>query len=404
VSKDVVARVLEGLRAQAIEIPSWGFGASGTRFATHPVPGQARTLDERLADASLVTRYTGATLRLSLHMPWDVPESWAELGEKLRANELAPGTMNPNLFGEPEYRLGSIASHDAAVRRRAIDHLLESVGAAKELGIDDMWIWVPDGTNYPGQGSFRQRARRVREALEEMYGALDLQQRLLIEYKLFEPALYHMDVSDWGQALLLCQRLGERAQVAVDIGHHAHAVNIEHIAATLLEERRLGSFDLNDRKYADDDLIVGATNPFGLYCVFVEVVDAMNDPDPEIASAAGNVLHKIDIAFPIEDKIAAMLRSVIATQTAFAKALLVDTFALAAARAEGDVVGAHCILQEAFETDVRPILADFRQERGGAAQPVDDYRRSDERATRIEERGGAIGSLDDDRSIEEVAL
>jgi L-rhamnose isomerase/sugar isomerase len=378
--------VLEGLRAQTIEIPSWGFGPSGTRFATHPVPGQARTLEEKVADAELVARYAGARLRLSLHMPWDVPESWSELRGMLDAAGVAPGTINPNLFGDPEYRLGSVTHHDAAVRRRAIEHLLESVAVSQELGVEDMWVWVPDGTNYPGQGSFRGRSRWTREALQETYDALAPEQRLLVEYKLFEPALYHMEVADWGQALLLCQRLGERAQVAVDIGHHAHGANIEHIAATLLEEARLGSFDLNDRKYADDDLAVGAVNPFQLFCVFVEVVDAMNDSSPAIAAAAARVLHKIDIAFPIEDKVAAMLRSVVATQTAWAKALLVDRVALTAARAEGDVIRAHCVLQDAFETDVRGALAELRRERGGVERPVEDYLESDDRAARVAER------------------
>ncbi|MEA2377625.1 MAG: L-rhamnose isomerase / sugar isomerase [Thermoleophilaceae bacterium] len=382
------AAALDALREQSIEIPSWGFGPSGTRFATHQVPGQARTLEERVADAELVARYTGARLRLSLHMPWDVPESgWTALGARLRAGGIEPGTVNPNLFGEGEFRLGSIANPDAAIRRRATEHLLESVEAAKQLGVGDMWVWVPDGTNYPGQGHFRERRRWVRDALGEVYAALDPDQRLLIEYKLFEPAVYHMDVADWGQALLLCQQIGERAQVAVDIGHHAHGVNIEHVAATLLEEGRLGSFDLNDRKYADDDLMVGSINPFALFLVFAEVADAMLDTGaPEIAAAAARVLHKIDIAFPIEDKIAAMIQSVVATQTAWAKVFMIDRDALAAARAAGDVVGAHVIMQDAFETDVRGLLAEFRRERGGAERPVADYRGGDDRAARRKER------------------
>jgi L-rhamnose isomerase / sugar isomerase len=379
--------VLAELRLQTIEIPSWGFGLSGTRFAAHPVPGQARTLDERIEDAALVARYSGATLRLSLHMPWDIPdEGWGELGHRLRSLGVAPGTVNPNLFGDPDFRLGSIANPDPAVRTRAIAHLLESVDAARELETADMWLWVPDGTNYPGQGSFRRRRRQVADALRETYEALAESQRLLIEYKLFEPATYQMDVSDWGQALLYCQELGDRAQVAVDIGHHAHGVNIEQIAATLLDDCRLGSFDLNDRKYADDDLIVGAINPFQLFLVFVEVVDAMDDPDPNVSASARSVLHKIDIAFPIEDKVSAMLRSVIATQTAYAKALLVDHQALASARDEGDVVTAHTILQDAFETDVRPLLSALRSERGASVDPISDYLAGSDREARLASR------------------
>lgn len=378
------AIVLQRLREQSIEIPSWGFANSGTRFAKHPVPGEARTLEEKLADAELVARYTGARLRVSLHMPWDIPDGgWAELGRELRQAGLGPGTVNPNLFGEPDYRLGSITNPDVAVRRRAVAHLLESVAASQELETTDMWVWVPDGTNYPGQASLRQCARWTMDALRETYAALSSEQRLLVEYKLFEPAFYHTVVADWGQALRMCERLGDRAQVAVDIGHHAHGANIEHIAATLLDERRLGSFDLNDRKYADDDLMVGSINPFALFLVFVEVADAMLDDDATIAAAAARVLHKIDIAFAVEDKVAAMIQSILATQTAWAKAWLVDRAELAAARAAGDVVGAHRILQDAYETDVRPLLADLRGERGAAAAPVTDYLASEERAERI---------------------
>jgi L-rhamnose isomerase/sugar isomerase len=377
-----VAAAREALRRQEIEIPSWGFGASGTRFAKLPVPGQARTLDERLEDAALVAQYTGATLRLSLHLPWDVPDDWREFGELLRRAGLRTGTINPNLFADPDYRLGSVANPDPGVRRKAIDHLLDAVAAGRAIGSTDMWVWLPDGTNVPGQDSFRRRNRAVVAALGEMYAALGDDQRLLVEYKLFEPALYHMETADWGQALRICQLLGERAQVAVDIGHHAHGTNIEHIAAILLEDARLGSFDLNNRKYADDDLMVGSINPFELFLVFVEVVDALHDERAEIARAAAAVLHKIDIAFNVEDKIAAMIRSVVATQSAYAKAWLVDRERLATARADGDVVGAHEVLQSAFETDVRPLLAELRAQAGAASDPVRDYLASDARAAR----------------------
>jgi L-rhamnose isomerase/sugar isomerase len=374
------------LGRQQIEIPSWGFGASGTRFSKLSVPGQARTLEERIVDAALVRQYTGASLRLSLHLPWDVPDDWRELGDRLREDGLLPGTVNPNLFEDSDYRLGSVANPDAAIRRKAIAHLVDAVAASREVGSADMWIWLPDGTNVPGQDSFRRRNRAMIDALREMYAALGDDQRLLVEYKLFEPALYHMETADWGQALRVCLLLGERAQVAVDIGHHAHGTNIEHIAAILLEDARLGSFDLNNRKYADDDLMVGSINPFELFLVFVEVVDALHDERAEIARAAAAVLHKIDIAFNIEDKIAAMIRSVIATQTAYAKAWLVDRDRLTQARAAGDVVGAHEALQSAFETDVRPLLASLREETGAASDPVGDYLASDARASRRDTR------------------
>jgi L-rhamnose isomerase/sugar isomerase len=372
----------EAVRKQEIEIPSWGFGLSGTRFAKHPIPGQAWTLEQRIQDAATVQRYTGAPLRVSLHLPWDVPESWATLGASLREAGLSPGTVNPNLFEDPDYRLGSITNADAGIRRKAVEHILDGIAATKELGTTDMWVWLPDGTNAPGQAEFRQRNRWLSDALAEVYGALEPDQRLLIEYKPFEPAFYHTDMADWGQALRICQLLGERAQVAVDTGHHPHGVNIEHIAAILLEDRRLGSFDLNNRKYADDDLMVGSTNPFELFLVFVEVVSGIRDPRPEISRAASAVLHKIDIAFNVEDKMAAMIRSVVATQSAFAKAWLVDYDALAAARTAGDVVGAHCVLQDAFETDVRGLLASVRRAAGAPEDPVADYLEGDERRSR----------------------
>jgi L-rhamnose isomerase/sugar isomerase len=377
----------DALRGQQVEIPSWGFGASGTRFAKLPVPGQARTLEERVDDAGLVQRYTGATLRISLHLPWDVPDDWAAFGESLRAAGLEPGTVNPNLFEDPDFRLGSVTSSDPRIRRKAIDHVLEGVAASQALGTRDMWVWMPDGTNVPGQDSFRRRNRLMIDAMREVYAALGDDQRLLLEYKLFEPAFYHTDLADWGQALRACQAIGDRAQVAVDIGHHAHAVNIEHIVATLLEDARLGSFDLNNRKYADDDLMVGSINPFELFLVFAEVVDAINDERPNVASAAAAALHKIDIAFNIEDKVAAMIRSVVATQTAFAKAWLVDRQQLDQARADGDVVGAHNVLQDAFETDVRPLLASVREEAGAQADdPVSAYLGSGDRIARRDSR------------------
>jgi L-rhamnose isomerase/sugar isomerase len=376
-----IAAAGEALRGQEIEVPSWGFGESGTRFAKLPVPGQARTLRERIDDAVVVQRYTGASLRLSLHLPWDLPDDWHALGDELAGAGLRPGTINPNLFADPDYRLGSVTNRDAGVRRKAIEHILEGVAASRAIGTRDMWVWLPDGTNVPGQDSFRRRNRWMIEALSEAYAALGDDQRLLIEYKLFEPAFYHTDNADWGQSLRACRLVGERAQVAVDIGHHAHGVNIEHIAATLLEDGRLGSFDLNNRKYADDDLMVGSINPFELFLVFVEVVDAIQDDRPEVAQAAAAVLHKIDIAFNVEDKVAAMIRSVVATQSAFAKAWLVDRDRLEQARAAGDVVGAHNVLQDAFETDVRPLLAALREDAGAPAEdPVAAYLASDERA------------------------
>jgi L-rhamnose isomerase/sugar isomerase len=348
----------EALGRLEIETPSWGYGDSGTRFAVFQQPGRPRDAFERIDDAAEVHRLTGAAPAVALHFPWDQVDDLGALRAHIEGRGLRVGAVNPNLFQEPEYKLGSITNPDAAVRRRAVDHLLECVAVAKAVGSTAQSLWFADGTNYPGQDDLRIRRRRMVEALQEVYAALPPEQELLLEYKFFEPAFYATELADWGGALLTCSKLGERAKVLVDLGHHAQGVNIEQIVAILQDEGRLGGFHFNNRKYADDDLIVGSVNPFELFLIFVEL-------------AAGQLPRlTIDQAHNVEAKVEAMVLSVVNLQEAYAKALLVDREALRAAQEAGDVLGGHEILLDAYRTDVRPLCARVRAAHGAAEDPV----------------------------------
>jgi len=361
------------LRAQRIETPSWGYANSGTRFKVFPQPGVPRTVEEKLADAALVHRLTGAAPAVALHIPWDRVDDWAALRAHAAGLGVTLGAINPNLFQDERYKLGSLAHPDAAVRRQAVAHVRECVTIARATGSRDISLWLADGTNYPGQDDLRARRRRLLASLEEIYAALDPTMRLLVEYKFYEPAFYATDIADWGMALTLCQRLGPRAQVLVDLGHHAQGVNIEQIVSTLLAEERLGGFHFNGRKYGDDDLIVGTTNPLELFLIYHELASAEDDDDPAVAATVRAVAYMIDQSHNVEAKIPAMLLSVMNCQAAYAKALLIDRVALRRAQEAGDVVTAHRTLLAAFETDVRPLLAHVRAELGGAADPLDAY-------------------------------
>jgi L-rhamnose isomerase / sugar isomerase len=364
---------LERLGALNIETPSWGYGNSGTRFHVYPWPGAARDVWERIDDAALVHRLTGCCPTVALHIPWDKADDWGELRRFAEDRGIAIGAINPNLFQEDDYRLGSLCHPSAGVRRRAVDHCLECIEIAGKLGSDTISLWLADGTNYAGQDGLRARYRRLDEGLREVYGALPPGMRLLVEYKFFEPAFYSTDLPDWGTAALLCRKLGPAAQVLVDTGHHAQGTNIEQIVAVLLEEDLLGGFHFNDRKYADDDLIVGSVDPFALFRIMFEIVSALDDAST--ASAAEAISFMIDQSHNVEGKIDAMVQSVMNIQTAFAKALVVDAPTLAAARAEGDVLGAHRVFVDAFETDVRPLLARHRAGLELSADPVAAFRR-----------------------------
>jgi L-rhamnose isomerase / sugar isomerase len=374
-----VGAVERSLAALEIETPSWGYGDSGTRFATFRQPGRPRDVFEKIDDAAEVHRLTAGAPAVALHFPWDQVDDLGALRAHLRERGLRVGAVNPNLFQAPEYRLGSVTNPDAAVREEALAHLLDCVRIAAELGATAQSLWLADGTSYPGQDDLRARRERLLDALGRLYAALPPEQELLLEYKPFEPAFYATDLADWGSSLLACQRLGERARVLVDLGHHLHGTNIEQIVALLSAEGRLGGFHFNNRKYADDDLIVGSVNPFELFLIFAE-----------LAAAPALPRLTIDQAHNVEAKVEAMTLSVVNLQEAYAKALLVDRAALAAAQAAGDVLGAHGMLIDAYRTDVRPLCAKVRTERGGAADPVAALRASGYAERVAAERGAAV--------------
>jgi L-rhamnose isomerase/sugar isomerase len=367
--------VTEQLAALEIETPSWGYGDSGTRFATFQQAGRPRDVFERVDDAAEVHRLTGTAPAVALHFPWDAVDDLATLRRHISERGLRVGAVNPNVFQDPDYKLGSITHPDEAVRRKATDHLLECVDIARELGATAQSLWFADGTNYPGQDDLVARRARLLDALAELYAALPEDQELLLEYKPFEPAFYATDLPDWGASLLTCLKLGERAKVLVDLGHHLHGTNIEQIVATLRAESRLGGFHFNNRKYADDDLIVGSVNPFELFLIFFELADRM----PRLT---------IDQAHNVEAKVEAMVLSVLNLQEAYAKALLVDREALAAAQAEGDVLRGHELLLDAYKTDVRPQCAAMRASAGAAEDPLAEVRPYTERI--VAERGATV--------------
>jgi L-rhamnose isomerase / sugar isomerase len=371
-------RTLAGLARLEIETPSWGYGNSGTRFHVFPWPGAARTIEEKIADAALVQRLTGCCPRVALHIPWDTVDDYDELAQYAASQGVGLGAINPNLFGDDEYRLGSLCHPDDRVRRQAIGHCAECIDIARQVGSTVVTLWLADGTNYPGQDDLRARHRRLAEGLEEVYALLPSGMRLLLEYKFFEPAFYSTDVPDWGTAAMLCRRLGPKAQVLVDTGHHPQGTNIEQIVAVLSTEGLLGGFHFNNRKYADDDLIVGSIDPFELFRIMREIarLDAIED-----------VAFMIDQSHNVEGKIEAMIHSVANIQTAYAKALLVDDERLVAAQLEGDVLGAHRVLCDAFETDVRELLALHRRRLGLPEDPVAAFREGGYAEQRATERG-----------------
>ncbi|MFG1701194.1 L-rhamnose isomerase [Nonomuraea sp. NPDC049309] len=355
------------LRAQHIETPSWAYGNSGTRFKVFAQRGVPRDPYEKLADAAQVHAHTGVAPTVALHIPWDKVDDYADLARHARDLGVGIGAINSNVFQDDDYMLGSVTNPDPRVRRKATDHLLECVDIMDATGSDTLKLWFSDGINYPGQDDLRARQDRLAEALAEVYDRLGDGQRFLLEYKLFEPAFYATDVPDWGTAYAHCVKLGPKAQVVVDTGHHAPGTNIEFIVAFLLREGKLGGFDFNSRFYADDDLMVGAADPFQLFRIMFEVVRG-GGLDPE-----ANVAFMLDQCHNIEPKIAGQIRSVMNVQEATAKALLVDRDALAAAQAAGDVLGANAVLMDAYNTDVRPLLAELREEMGLAPDPMAAY-------------------------------
>jgi L-rhamnose isomerase / sugar isomerase len=376
-----------------VETPSWGYGNSGTRFKVFPQAGVPRDPFEKVEDAAIVGRYTGVAKSIALHIPWDRVDDFDALAAFARERGVRIGGINSNTFQDPDYKLGSLCHPAAEVRQKAVAHIQECCDIARRTGSSVVKVWLADGTNYPGQDDFRARRRRLIETLREIYGDLPDGARLLLEYKLYEPAFYHTDVQDWGQALSVCQQVGERAQVCVDTGHHAMGVNIEQIVSILLQDGRLGGFDLNDKKYGDDDLMVGSIDPYQLFRICHELVKASQDEhDSTARSCVANVVYMLDQCHNIEPKMPAVIRSVMNLQEAFAKALLVDLPALRAAQAAGDVLEANRLVKDAYDTDVRPLLARARADAGLPEDPYRAYLASGEDQRREQSRVGGVGA------------
>lgn len=352
------------LDALAIELPSWAFGNSGTRFKVFGTPGTPRTIEEKIADAATVHRLTGLAPVVALHIPWDNVDSFTTLKSYAADLGVRLGTVNSNTFQDDDYKFGSLTHTDKAVRQKAIDHHLRCLEVMTEIGSQDLKVWLADGTNYPGQGDIRGRQDRLAESLAAIYQHVGDGQRLVLEYKFFEPAVYVTDVPDWGTSYAHTVALGERAAVCLDTGHHAPGTNIEFIVAQLLRLGKLGSFDFNSRFYADDDLIVGAADPFQLFRILFEVIRGGGlAPESDLALM-------LDQCHNVEAKIPGQIRSVLNVQEMTLRAALVDTEALTTAQEAGDVLGANGIFMDAFYTDVRPRLAEWRENRGLPADPM----------------------------------
>lgn len=368
----------------AIEVPSWAYGNSGTRFKVFSQPGGPRDPYEKIADAAEVNRYTGTVPTVALHIPWDKVDDYAHFAAFAKELGIELGTINANVFQDDDYKLGSVCNPDPRIRAKATDHLLECVDIMDTTGVRDLKLWFADGTNYPGQDSIRERQDRLAEALRKAYDRLSGEQRLVLEYKFFEPAFYHTDVPDWGTSYMHCMQLGERAGVVVDTGHHAPGTNIEFIVALLLRAQKLYAFDFNSRFYADDDLIVGAADPFQLFRIMHEVhVGGGFDVGTPVS-------YVLDQCHNIEEKIPGQIRSITNVQEQVAKAALVDLDALKAAQNSGDVLAANDVLMDAYNTDVRPLLAEWRADRGLDPNPMAAFRASGYQKKINEERvGGA---------------
>lgn len=358
--------VLLALEAQSIELPSWAFGNSGTRFKVFPTAGTPRDPFEKIADAAQVNRFTALAPAVALHIPWDKVDDYAALRRYAEDLGVSLGTINSNTFQDDDYKFGALTHHDDRVRRKAIDHHLECIDIMDATGSRDLKIWLAEGSNYPGQADLRARQDRLQESLQEIYARLTGEQRLVLEYKFFEPAFYHTDVPDWGTSYVQVAALGERAMVCLDTGHHAPGTNIEFIVMQLQRLGKLGSFDFNSRFYADDDLIVGAADPFQLFRILFEVNRGGGLQNPD-------VVFMLDQCHNVEEKIPGQIRSVLNVQEMTARALSVDAEALASAQRANDVLGANAVLMDAFYTDVRPALAEWRASRGLPADPMAAY-------------------------------
>lgn len=389
-----VAGVIEALKGQVIELPSWAVGNSGTRYGVFTEDGAARHIWDKIDDCAEIQRVVGVCPVMASHVLWDVTDDgrYEPVREYAVARGLKIGTVHPNTFMGQQFKLGSICSPDKQVRQSTIDHFIDCVRITREMGSKVIGIWLADGTNYAGQDHLRRRKQRMFAGLKALYDAMDEDMTLAVEYKFFEPGFYTTDLMDWGMSFLMCSRLGERAKVLVDVGHHSQGANIEHIVSILLDEGKLGGFHLNDRKYADDDLMAGTINPLQLFLIYDQLVDAAQDP--ATAETTKNVAYMLDQSHNIEPSIEGIIQSVMNTQTAYAKALLVERDKLYAAQAVGDVILANRTVMAAYELDVQPLLKKVRVEMGRDPDPILAYRAGGYAEKIATERAGAgIGAL-----------
>jgi len=378
--------LVEKVRAFQVAIPSWALGAGGTRFGRFSIGGEPGSLEEKIADVGLLHALTGAAGAISLHIPWDIPEDAAAIRELAASYSIAFDAVNSNTFQdqpgqEVSYKYGSLAHADAAVRRQAVEHNIEVIQHGVALGSKSITVWLADGSCFPGQQNFRRALERTRDALQAIYDHLPADWRMFVEYKPYEPNFYSTVIQDWGTSHLLADQLGEKAYCLVDLGHHLPNTNIEQIVATLLWSGKLGGFHFNDSKYGDDDLTVGSIKPFQLFLIFVELVESLEGAvPPELA-------WMIDASHNVKDPLEDLMQSLEAIRLAYARALLVDREALEAARAANDPVRCQELLQDAFRTDLRPLLRQARLSSGAAADPIEMYRRLDMREQLIRKRG-----------------
>jgi len=384
-----MAALKSQLKQQAIETPSWGYANSGTRFQAFPWEGAAVTTRQKLDDAAMVHKMTGIAPSVALHIPWDTPEDgdYGAMRQYAESQGIHLGAINPNVFQDYDYMLGSIAHPDQAVQKKALEHMIECCEIMKKTGSQELSLWFADGINYAGQDDLRERKQRVEANLSELFKHLPAGSRGLIEYKFFEPAFYATDIPDWGTSYMLSLKMGKQAQVLIDLGHHPLGANIEQIVAYLLDEGKMGGFHFNNHRYADDDLMVGSVNPFELFLIYNEIISAVKSNQQPASDTAKNIAFMIDQSFNVEGKVAAMIHSVINCQEAYAKALLVPRKDLKAAQKAGQVLDAHRILVESFKTDVRPLLAVVREEMGVPADPMDAYKKSGYEEKIRQERG-----------------
>ncbi len=361
---DLAGQALDSFQ---IEIPSWGFANTGTRFGKFLQPGAASTIEEKFADAGEVNRLTGATPTLALHVLWDLAngiEDVATVRQLERTTGIRAGSINPNLFQDQEYKYGSLCNPNEAIREQAIAHMLDSIEIARQLGCRDISLWLPDGSNYPGSQSIRKRIGWLEEALRTSHEHLAPGQRLLIEYKPFEPAFYHTDIADWGMSSHFAREAGPQARVLVDTGHHYAAQNIEQIVAWLLHTNLLGGFHFNDRRYADDDLTLGSIDPYQIFRIFHEIQTAARE------GLELDVAYMIDQSHNLKGKVEAMVQTVVMAQELWLKAALVDREQLTVYQHSCDLVAAEETLRGAFWQDVRPLVAAWREGRGLPADPI----------------------------------